>query len=123
MNEFLEPIIANVVGIGGAALVTALVGLVVRLFQRANIQLDAEKQERVRAIVRKVVLKVEEIAARELRELGRKWTGPEKLAEATSEIIDELKGKKTAGEVQKLVHAELPVLGFGAAVGKPQQTK
>jgi hypothetical protein len=123
MNEFLEPIIANVVGIGGAALVTALVGLVVRLLQRVNIQLDAEKQERVRAIVRKVVLKVEEIAARELRELGKKWTGPEKLAEATSEIIDELKGKKTAGEVQKLVHAELPVLGLGAAVGKPQQTK
>jgi hypothetical protein len=123
MNEFLEPLIANVVGIAGAALVPVLVGLVVQLLRRVNLQLDAERQERVRAIVRKVVLKIEEIAARELREGLRRWTSEEKLAMATSEVIDELKGKVTAAAAQQAIHAELPTLGIGAAVGKPSRTQ
>lgn len=102
----------------GALAVAALTAVLVKLFQRFGIALDAEKRDRLEAAARQAVARAEEWAAAQLKSKAAKVKipGAIKFERAVTDVLDRVPGV-TREEAEAVVTAALPQMGLGAAAG------
>lgn len=122
MEQLIDPIVTAL----GGVLVSVLVALAIRALQKIGVDLDVKRQEQLEGVARAAVLRVEEITKAQARKQLATWSGPEKLREAVTEVVDRIP-RVDALEAQRVVQAVLPTVGIGAAaaveLGKALQTK
>jgi len=99
----------------GAATVIApvLTGVVIKLFQKLRLNVNAAKREEIEAIVTKVLYEVEEWAAERLKAKLPVNSG-QKLSRAVTQIVDKVPGINEA-QAEMLVRQMLPLLFLGAS--------
>lgn len=102
----------------GAVAVAALTAVLVKLFQRFGIALDAEKRDRLEGVARQAVARAEEWAAAQAKARVRKIKipGAEKFERAVTDVLDRVPGVSRE-EAEAVVTAALPQMGLGAAAG------
>jgi hypothetical protein len=101
----------------GALLATALVAVLIKLFQRFGIALDQERREQLEGVARQAVARAEEWAAAQAKErLAGKIPGSAKFERAVVDVIDRIP-RVTRDEAEAVVTAALPQMGLGAAAG------
>lgn len=102
----------------GALAVAALTAVLVKLFQRFGIALDAEKRDRLEGVARQAVARAEEWAAAQVKAKVSKVKipGADKFEKAVTDVLDRVPGV-TREEAEAVVTAALPQMGLGAAAG------
>lgn len=109
LNEIVKTAVITSIGLVGPV----IVGLLVQLFRKANLELSAAQQAQLREAVQNVLVEVEEWAAQRLK-ADIPVTSGQKLSKAVEAIMD-LQPILTETEAEALVRQELPKLGLGAA--------
>ncbi len=113
MEEIFHEAVKALIIASAAAAGPLVVAVLVQLFRRANIQLSAAQQDRLRQIVQNILIEVEEWASHRLK-ADIPVTSGQKLSRAVDEIVDALP-KLTEAQAESLVRQELPKLGLGSA--------
>lgn len=113
MDDLTTEVVKLVFAIVAPVLATLVTALLVRLFKKVGLQLDAERQAKLEKITHDAILRAEEVAATRLR-AQLPVTAKDKLETAIADILDRVPGV-TADEAAALVHQQLPRVGLGAA--------
>jgi iron-sulfur cluster repair protein YtfE (RIC family) len=110
----MDEIIQHVIQVAGVALAGLLTAVLVRLFKKFGIDLDAQKQAQLEYYAKQAVLRVEELAAQQLRKYQQSLTSEAKLSKAVSDVVEHVP-RATREQAADAVHAALPQVGLGAA--------
>lgn len=108
LNELVKSVLVASVGLLGPL----VVGLVVQMFRKANVELSQSQQDQVRSVVQNILLEVEEWASHRIKAQVQVTSGA-KLERAIESIVEKFPGISEA-EAEKLVREELPKIGLGA---------
>lgn len=123
----METLIDAIVKTLGGALLVALIALAAKLYTRMGIALTVERQQQLESAARQAVMRIEELAAAQLKLGLAAWNGPQKLSAAVTDIVDKLP-RVDRSEAERIVQAVLPSLGLGATavvveLGKALRTR
>lgn len=109
MEEVMQTGLATL----GTLISGLIIALLVQAFRKLGFSLDAEREAQLEYVVRQEVLRVEERAARMLKESGIQQRGEQKLRDVLIAVTDRIPRVDHA-EAERIVHAVLPQLGLGA---------
>jgi hypothetical protein len=113
----MDGLIDQTVQMIGAMLAAALVAVLVKLFQRFGIALDAERQDQLEHVARQAVARAEEWAAAQVKaKVAKKIPGSEKFERAVVDVLERIP-RVSREEAEAIVTAALPQMGMGAAAG------
>jgi hypothetical protein len=121
-NELTQQIINAVLATATPILVGLVMALLLKLLKRFNFSLEAEQQAKIEALVRRAILRVEEIFAAKVK-AGVRVTAADKLESAIAEVTGE-QPSLTRSDAAALIHAQLPLMRaavpFGGTPGTVQ---
>lgn len=115
----MDGVIDQTVQMLGAVVAAALVGVLVKLFQRFGIALDQERQDQLQSVARQAVARAEEWGAAQLRGVAKsklKSLSGDKFELAVADVLAKIP-RVSREEAEAVVTAALPQMGFGAAAG------
>jgi len=115
----MDVMIDQTVQILGAVVAAALVGVLVKLFQRFGIALDQERQDQLQSVARQAVAHAEEWGAAKLRGVAKsklKSLSRDKFELAVTDVLAKIP-RVSREEAEAVVTAALPQMGLGAAAG------
>lgn len=115
MAELLNIVLVEVLKVALVAAMALFVPLLVKLLQKAGVQLDLERQEQVNRAALFVAAEVEEWAAGRIK-ANLNVTSGEKLERAVEGLVSKIPGV-TEAEAKNAIRAALPQIGLGAAAG------
>ena len=113
MEDFVHKFVELIVGGAATVLAPVLTGVVIKLFQKLRLNVDAARRKEIEDIVTKVLYEVEEWAAERVKAKLPVNSG-QKLSRAVTQIVDKLPGISEA-QAEALVRQMLPLLFLGAA--------
>lgn len=108
LNELVKSVVVASIGLVGPM----IVALLVQLFRKAKVELDAAQEATLRSVVQNVLLEVEEWAAHRLK-ASIPVTSGQKLGRAIEAIVEKIPNVSEE-EAEQLVRQELPKVGLGA---------
>lgn len=108
VNELVKSVLIASVGLLGPL----VVGVLVQLLRKVNVELSSAQEQKVRELVQNVLLEVEEWASHRLKAQIPVTSG-QKLSRAVEAILNKIPGIDEA-EAELLVRQELPKVGLGA---------
>lgn len=114
MDQIVDQVVKLVFDVAVVVLVPLVVALAVRLLQKVGLSLSAENQAKLEKVARDGIMLAEERAAAAVRRSLPEWSSGEKLQAATRHLLDQVPGITTM-EAERIVTAELPKVGVGAA--------
>jgi hypothetical protein len=100
-----------------AVLVPLITALLVKLFQKAKLDVSGQRQARIEYFVRQAILEAEEWAAKRLQ--AKLDTEPTQKLDRAVRAITKQVPTVTVSQAIDLVHAELPKSGLGASAAVP----
>lgn len=103
----MDAFIDEVVKIIGAALGTALIGLLVQLARKYGFDISAAKHAQLESVAQQAILMVEEKAAAAVKAQVGKVNPAEKLNAAVSIVLERMPGVSRE-EAADIIHAKLP---------------
>ena len=118
MPAVYQPIIDALIALAA----TALTGMIVRLFQKVGLALDADRTAQVEYWARQAVLYAEERAAAQIGSSIVKWSPGAKLEAAVAQLMSKAP-RITREEAEAIIHAALPQVGLGAAAAAAELGK
>lgn len=114
MNDLLTEALRTILQTALAALVPMLIALIVQQLRKVGLQVNAEHQAKLEHYAQLAALEAEEWASQRIKAHIGQVLPREKLERAIATLLDRVPGI-TRQEATAIIHAQLPLLGAGAA--------
>lgn len=119
-SDLVNQILVAVMAAATPVLVGLVMALLIKLLQRLHLSISAEQQAKLEALVRRAILKVEEVMAARIKK-GLPVTSADKLESAIAEVTGQAPSLSRS-EAASLIHAQLPLMRaavpFGSELAK-----
>jgi len=109
-----KEILTTVITAAVPVLVTLVTALLIKALKRVGLDLDAERQAQLEGIVKRAILKVEEVFEAKIK-AGQPVTAADKLSAAVTDVIKNAPNL-TPQQAADAIHAQLPLMRAAVTV-------